>query len=90
MRIISQDGCEDIPYEKLCVSLDTRNGRTIIGYSVNIENDSYLILGTYNTKERALEVIKEIRKHYNKIKKAEFLGCENEYYVCAFYKMPEE
>jgi hypothetical protein len=55
MRIVSQDRCTDIDYSHNHLYLCDEDGETTIESREDI-------LGSYNTKERALEVMKEIRE----------------------------
>lgn len=64
------------------------NGSSIIGY---FDKDTeYEDLGTYATKERALEVLDEIDKYKNKLEKAHFLGMEESEFVSSTFQMPKE
>lgn len=87
MRIISQDRMIDIPYEKMCVEAQLMNGvkSRIIAYLVE-NGEDYWELGNYE-KERALEVMKEIREHYDKVRRSEIYGCD---FVTCTYEMPLE
>lgn len=76
MRIISQDKAVDISYEQSvlkCIKNDIYDfekdkeaecGFLIVAKSASIYEDDYYELGRYETKERALEVMEEIRKRY--------------------------
>lgn len=56
------------------------------GYTIaNVFNDRYEILGTYKTKERAIEVLDEIQ---NFIERKDIEG--NRYYEGKIYEMPKE
>lgn len=75
MRLISQDGRIDIPYENNVVYVCANYGYNkdmkyvITGYKIVIfvgYDDSHN-LGDYSTKEKALKVIEEIREHYQKL-----------------------
>ena len=52
--------------------------------------DHYAIMGTYESKERALEVLDEIQKHREKIEKMYFLGIEEAIFEKTTYEMPKE
>ena len=63
---------------------------------VELTNDNYIELGIYKSKERALEVLDEIQKKINDIKKDFLMACMREkgvYDVIAWndfvYQMPE-
>lgn len=63
MRIISQDGIIDIPYDSIIVF--ALNGKDVSACTVN-DNYNKMALGTYNNEEDALYVMDCIR--YNKKK----------------------
>lgn len=50
----------------------------------------YRILGTYKTKERALEVFDEITKYKDKLENAWFLGMTESVFISSTYEMPKE
>lgn len=62
MRIISQDGCYDVPYEQAVVAcLD----RTVIAYPLNdFESSDYIQLASYSTEEKAIKAMEMCRKNY--------------------------
>lgn len=62
MRIVSQDGTIDYPYENSMVFLDSR-----IEYGVSIQVIGYTKiekLAKYSTKEKAVKAIEELRYAY--------------------------
>lgn len=62
MRLISQYGEIDIPYERMAVEIDGSDGQyTIIAYDTS-DNDeySYWAMGAYDTLEKAKKVMWEI------------------------------
>lgn len=63
MRIISQDGCYDIPYEKAVVAcLD----RTVVAYPLNdLESSDYIQLASYSTEEKAIKAMEMCREQYS-------------------------
>ena len=60
MRIISQDGCVDLPYEKACLYIDC----TLI--IARFDNMKYM-MGSYRNKEEAVKHMEMCRKHYDRI-----------------------
>lgn len=51
MRIISQDGCCDIPYEQAVVA---RLDRTVVAYPLNdLGSSDYIQLADYSTEEKS-------------------------------------
>lgn len=70
MRIISQDGFYDVPYELVaieCVNLQVF-ARPVVGR----ESGSICELATYDTREKAIKAMEMLREAYN----------NNEFYHC--------
>ncbi len=57
MRIISQDGRIDLPYEKVCLYIDS----TLI--IASCDNVKYM-MGSYSNNEEAVKYMGMCRKHY--------------------------
>lgn len=57
MRIISQNGSIDLPYEKVCLYIDS----TLI--IARCDNAKYM-MGSYQSKEEAVKHMGMCRKHY--------------------------
>lgn len=67
MRIISQNGLLDVPYELLAISPYSKNTATIVGtFPGNdlAKGDRIYILGEYSTEEKAIKAMEMCRKHY--------------------------
>lgn len=64
MRIISQNGRVDLPYEQIAIAIDYDYKMTIIAYAVNSDDDTIWKLAEYSTKEKAEEVMKMLREGY--------------------------
>lgn len=67
MRIVSQNGLLDVPYELLAISPYSGNAATIVGTFPGNDigkEDRVYILGEYSTKEKAKKVMEMCRKHY--------------------------
>lgn len=62
MRIISQDGVFDMPYEQAVVAhLDEK----VIAYPLyDLESTDYIQLASYSTEEKALKAMEMCRKRY--------------------------
>lgn len=62
MRIISQDGCRDMPYEQAVVAhLD----RTVVAYPLNdLGGSDYIQLASYSTGEKAIKAMEMCREKY--------------------------
>lgn len=63
MRIISQDGCCDIPYEQAVVAhLD----RTVVAYPLNdLGSSDYIQLASYSTEEKVIRAMEMCREQYS-------------------------
>lgn len=61
MRVISQDGTIDVPYEMVVIQ---RRGRTIDYLYTNLENDRLggLTLGEYSTLKKAIKAMGMLRE----------------------------
>lgn len=70
MRIISQNGLLDVPYELIAISPYSKNMATIIGtFPGNdpAKGDRIYILGKYSTEEKAIKAMKMCREKYQDI-----------------------
>jgi hypothetical protein len=63
MRVISQDGENDVPYEKTYVSIFYNNNRQIIAFDTLVGND-YLTMAEYSTEEKAIKAMEMLREEY--------------------------
>lgn len=62
MRIISQDGIFDIPYEQAVVA---RLDEKVITYPLyDLESTDYIQLASYSTEEKAIKAMEMCRKKY--------------------------
>ena len=59
MRIISQDGTYDLPYEQTAIAV---YGAEITGYS--LDNTRYCTLARYSTEEKAVKAMEMCRNQY--------------------------
>lgn len=67
MRIISQNGLLDVPYELIAISPYSKNMATIIGtfpWNDLGKGDRVYILAEYSTEEKAVKAMKMCRKEY--------------------------
>lgn len=74
MRIISQDGRFDLPYELVVVSIDTVDKMTIIAYAVNSDDSEIWKLAEYSTKEKAVNAMKTLRAEYEKFQETKSIN----------------
>ena len=68
MRVISQNGEDDCPYEKCCIWLDGRG--PIVKCSPVDELGRFYVLAIYSTREKAIKAMKMLQKEYQKIQTA--------------------
>ena len=79
MRIISQDGKIDLPYEQISISIDYDDEMAIIAYAVS--SGTIWELAEYSTKEKAEKAMEELRTEYGNYKQAK----SSEYYFAFNY-----
>lgn len=79
MRIISQGGKIDLPYEQISISIDCDDERTIIAYAVS--SGTIWELAEYSKKEKAEKAMEELRTEYGNYKQAK----SSEYYFAFNY-----
>lgn len=61
MRIISQDGCYDMPYEEVALK---RNGCNICALNQYLSSGFVIELAKYSTKEKAIKAMEMCREQY--------------------------
>jgi hypothetical protein len=67
MRVISQDGMIDTPYEQASISLSWKGDLSeYYVYCHILNNTSRMKLATYSTEEKALKAMKMLRENYDK------------------------
>ena len=64
MRLISQDGMIDVPYESTNVSISYKEKNKIIAWGFGCEEHHIIDLGTYSSHEKAYKVMEMVRKAY--------------------------
>lgn len=79
MRIISQGGKIDLPYEQISISIDCDDERTIIAYAVS--SGTIWELAEYLKKEKAEKAMEMLRTEYGNYKQAK----SSEYYFAFNY-----
>lgn len=79
MRIISQGGKIDLPYEQISISIDCDDERTIIAYAVS--SGTIWELAEYSKKEKAEKAMEMLRTEYRNYKQAK----SSEYYFAFNY-----
>lgn len=61
MRVISQDGTVDTPYELSMIWIREKYGYSVMA---NMPNDDPVGLGKYSSREKAVKAMEMCRKHY--------------------------
>ena len=79
MRIISQGGKIDLPYEQISISIDCDDERTISAYAVS--SGTIWELAEYSKKEKAEKAMEMLRTEYGNYKQAK----SSEYYFAFNY-----
>ena len=69
MRVISQNGMVDVPYENVAFTVDKSDKYVIYGHTAY--EDKTCLLAKYSTEEKALKAMEKLREAYMK----------NEYYL---------
>ena len=64
MRVISQDGMMDVPYEKHCFSMDCRNTTKVIMWDIRSTSRDIVTIAMYSTKEKAMKAMEMLREKY--------------------------
>ena len=72
MRIVSQDGIFDFPYEKCCIWLDENS--KCVKLSPIGEPDSNYVFGLYSTEEKAQKAMEMLREKYAHMKRVECMS----------------
>lgn len=67
MRIVSQDGRIDLPYEQIAVVNNTVYEMAIIAYAVNSYDDTVWKLAEYSTKEKVEKAMEMLRTEYGNL-----------------------
>lgn len=83
MRVISQDGKIDVPYETTWFSAEMN---AIFAHTV--EGRATEVIGQYDSTEKAIEVLKMISDKYCQIKESDFLRCENAFFTEPVFRLP--
>ena len=64
MRVISQYGMIDVPYEKLCFSMDYRDSTRVIAWEIESKNADVVTIAKYSTQEKAMKAMEMMREKY--------------------------
>lgn len=66
MRIISQNGRVDLPYEQIAIAIDYDYKMTIIAYATSSDDGTFWNLAEYSTKEKAEKAMEMLITEYLK------------------------
>lgn len=61
MKVISQDGRIDLPYEQVGVQINNLNKKDIIAYPIHVAGESHWTLAKYSTEEKAVKAMEMLR-----------------------------
>lgn len=61
MRLISQDGWADIPYEQFVIKLDASASHSVI---LAVRDEMKIAMASYSTPTKALDILKKMREAY--------------------------
>lgn len=66
MRILSQDGMADLPYESIGICINYHNKTDIIAYPAGTysQDDEYWTLAKYSTEAKARKAMEMLREEY--------------------------
>lgn len=81
MRIISQDGRFDLPYELVAISTHAINRGQVIAKPLTNADRLFCVMGEYSTEEKAEKAMEELRMEYGNYKQAK----SSEYYFAFNY-----
>ena len=62
MRMISQNGKVDLPYEQIGVQINNLNKKDIIAYPIHVAGESHWTLAKYSTEEKAVKAMEMLRE----------------------------
>jgi hypothetical protein len=81
MRIISQDGRVDLPYELVAISTHNIHQEQVIAEPIENTAKICCVMGEYSTKEKAAKAMEMLRTEYGNYKQAK----SSEYYFAFDY-----
>jgi hypothetical protein len=64
MRVISQDGIIDMPYEHICISASRQNPKAIFAWHILGSDADDVCIAIYSTEQKALKAMKMLRQCY--------------------------
>ena len=85
MRLISQDCDVDIPYEMSALIIEEFGSKVVIFASSMLFREKTFVFGSYSSTEKALKVMKNLRKVFSK---ATYYG--DEYFEDLVFQFPKD
>lgn len=79
MRIISQDGTIDIPYEHICISISKDNACEIIAWHSLATDENCVTMANYSTEEKVKKAMDMLHKKYESVSLTENIGSSSEF-----------
>lgn len=84
MRIISQDGTVDMPYDRMIVQVQPNNEKSIIAYDTLMPECEFMCMAVYSTQEKAMKAMEMLENKY-----AEYLSTDGRVLATVnFYVQP--
>lgn len=74
MRIISQDGRFDLPYELVAISTHAINRGQVIAKPLTNADRLFCVMGEYSTKEKAAKAMEMLRTEYEKFQETKSIN----------------
>lgn len=67
MRVISQDGMIDFPYEHVIVNISYIDNKCIVANGVNCHDGEPFTVAKYDTEKKAMKAMEMLRDLYNRL-----------------------
>ena len=74
MRIVSQDGRIDLPYELVAISTHTINRGQVVAKPLTNVDKSFCVMGEYYTEEKAEKAMERLRAEYEKFQETKSIN----------------
>lgn len=87
MRLISQDGYLDAPYELSALRVGAFCGKALIYVMSNLLNEKHSVFAEYSSEKKALEAMKRLRKAHSKIPNYSY---NDEYFEDLVFQFPKD
>lgn len=87
MRLISQDGSIDVPYEMSALSIGINAEKAVIYIRSKLLDEKPCVFAVYSNKSKALKTMESLRKTYSKIPN---YGAEIEFFEDLVFQFPND